>query len=228
MALCSRLCDIGQSRWISSASSAADHRSTSSPSKFPQMETLMTPWLEKMTKLNRPITDSSIRMKAREVAHSLHIDHSQFKASSGWVDNFKRRHNIRKGVYRGARTDEETMRAHHRGLPRSQPTADTLHSDELTDLRMAELSESSSSHGPSRIGSERVASRQPGEDEDSKPASSNSSRGPCDEIPPQRASLRQPREAFDAIFSWIAAQGPGFATAEEQDVLTGLMQRGAD
>src|ERR1700761_4799169 len=79
------------------------------PSKFPNLEAQMIPWLTKMTRLKRTITDKSIRMKAREIADDLKIDPRQFKASSGWIDNFKRRHNIRKGVYHGIdSTSQET------------------------------------------------------------------------------------------------------------------------
>ena len=42
-----------------------------------------------------------IRNKAREIAKSLRISEDKFKASSGWVENFKHRHGIRRGVWHG-------------------------------------------------------------------------------------------------------------------------------
>lgn len=97
-----------KAKWLGSGpDSFSESPSRHRPSKFPEMEKLMVPWLEKMTQARRAITDSSIRSKAREIANSLHIGDSQFKASSGWVDNFKRRHNIRKGVYHGLQRAED-------------------------------------------------------------------------------------------------------------------------
>ncbi len=67
----------------------------------------MIPWLVKMTRAKRPITDKDIGAKAKEIAQNLAIEPQHFKASSGWIDNFKRRHEIKKGVYRGAKRRKE-------------------------------------------------------------------------------------------------------------------------
>lgn len=55
-----------------------------------------------MKQQNTLLTDATIRNKAKETARSLQIPDERFKASSGWVENFKHRHNIRKGVWLGA------------------------------------------------------------------------------------------------------------------------------
>ncbi|KAF8555216.1 hypothetical protein OG21DRAFT_1507888 [Imleria badia] len=55
-----------------------------------------------MKQQNTLLTDALIRNKAKETARSLQIPDERFKASSGWVENFKHRHNIRKGVWLGA------------------------------------------------------------------------------------------------------------------------------
>lgn len=47
------------------------------------------------------LSDASIRTKAKEVARSLEIGEDKFKASSGWVENFKQRHGIRGGNWHG-------------------------------------------------------------------------------------------------------------------------------
>ena len=54
-----------------------------------------------MKQQNTLLTDALIRNKAKETARSLQIPDERFKASSGWVENFKHRHNIRKGVWLG-------------------------------------------------------------------------------------------------------------------------------
>jgi len=50
---------------------------------------------------NITLSDSLIRNKARDIAKSLRISEDKFKASSGWVENFKHRHGIRRGVWHG-------------------------------------------------------------------------------------------------------------------------------
>ena len=54
-----------------------------------------------MKQQNTLLTDALIRNKAKETARNLQIPDERFKASSGWVENFKHRHNIRKGVWLG-------------------------------------------------------------------------------------------------------------------------------
>lgn len=43
------------------------------------------------------LSDSLIRTKAKEIALESHIQEEKFKASSGWVDNFKSRWGIKRG-----------------------------------------------------------------------------------------------------------------------------------
>lgn len=50
---------------------------------------------------NTTLSDSLIRNKARDIAKALRISEDKFKASSGWVENFKHRHGIRRGVWHG-------------------------------------------------------------------------------------------------------------------------------
>ncbi|KAG2070402.1 CenpB-DNA-bind-domain-containing protein [Suillus decipiens] len=84
----------------------AKHR----PSKFPEVEEALVEWLLQMKQQqqNTLLSDNLIRTKAKETARSLQIPDERFKASSGWVENFKHRHNIRKGVWQG---HEKVLRA---------------------------------------------------------------------------------------------------------------------
>jgi hypothetical protein len=72
------------------------------PSKFPEIEAELVEWLGTFTASNNTtLSDSLIRAKAKEVAKNLRISEEKFKASSGWVENFKHRHGIRRGVWYG-------------------------------------------------------------------------------------------------------------------------------
>lgn len=73
------------------------------PSKFPEIEEELLNWLNDCSRRSTPLTDNSIRQKAKETARLLHIPEEKFKASSGWIENFKSRHNIRGGVWAGAK-----------------------------------------------------------------------------------------------------------------------------
>ena len=49
-------------------------------------------WFEKMHRYNLPISGPMIKKQAKVYADSLGFD--GFKASNGWLESFKRRHNI--------------------------------------------------------------------------------------------------------------------------------------
>ena len=50
-----------------------------------------------------------IRTKAREVAREMDIGEDKFKASAGWVENFKHRQGIKKGVWNGLIRNQHTL-----------------------------------------------------------------------------------------------------------------------
>ncbi|KAE9403986.1 hypothetical protein BT96DRAFT_989715 [Gymnopus androsaceus JB14] len=95
----------------------AKHR----PSKFPPVEFEMQQWLMVVSDkyygtlpdpssypfdphnapLHGPLSDASLREKALSIARSHGITPEQFKASSGWVENFKHRHGIKNGFWGG-------------------------------------------------------------------------------------------------------------------------------
>lgn len=68
-----------------------------SPTKFPAIENLMHDWLDSVSDTNTVLTDALIRAKAREIADKMGYTEDKFKASSGWVENFKARQGIKKG-----------------------------------------------------------------------------------------------------------------------------------
>ncbi|TFK52288.1 hypothetical protein OE88DRAFT_1724991 [Heliocybe sulcata] len=85
----------------------AKHR----PTKFPEIELELHDWLLDCKEDNIQLTDALIRNKAKEVARSMSITDDKFKASSGWVENFKHRHGIRKGIWHGNGRDWAIARA---------------------------------------------------------------------------------------------------------------------
>ncbi|KAF8635997.1 hypothetical protein AX15_000159 [Amanita polypyramis BW_CC] len=80
----------------------AKHRT----SKFPEIEADLEPWLEECNSKKVPITDALIRSKAKEIAQRHRISEERFKASSGWIENFK----LRQGIKSGKLTGDTRMR----------------------------------------------------------------------------------------------------------------------
>jgi hypothetical protein len=71
------------------------------PSKFPLIEDELVAWLVEASRHNMQLTDASIRLQAKLAAQKLRIGEDKFKASSGWIENFKHRHGIKKGKWVG-------------------------------------------------------------------------------------------------------------------------------
>jgi hypothetical protein len=74
------------------------------PSKFPEIEREMARWLQDLHATGKPslsLSDQKIRQRAKDIARAQGIADDKFKASSGWVENFKHRHHIRRGVWYG-------------------------------------------------------------------------------------------------------------------------------
>ncbi|KAG9121844.1 hypothetical protein FRC07_002031 [Ceratobasidium sp. 392] len=70
----------------------AKHR----PSKFPEIETELLKWVKECQENGTSITDTRIKAKARECAAEIGLPEGKFKASSGWIENFKVRNNLTK------------------------------------------------------------------------------------------------------------------------------------
>jgi hypothetical protein len=63
------------------------------------------------------ITDQMIRTQAKQYARELAIPEDKFKASSGWVENFKHRHNIRRGMWCNREASPDPMPVVHQWSP---------------------------------------------------------------------------------------------------------------
>ena len=75
------------------------HTSSSRPSKFPEVEEEMLKSLQAWADQRTNITDQLIRNRALDIAKSFHISTDRFKGSSGWIENFKHRHDIKRGEW---------------------------------------------------------------------------------------------------------------------------------
>lgn len=64
------------------------------PSKFPEIETELLKWVKECQENRTVITDTRIKVKARECAADIGLPEGKFKASSGWIENFKVRNNL--------------------------------------------------------------------------------------------------------------------------------------
>ena len=60
---------------------------------FPTIEEALTIWVDNVLQAGLVITDNILSTKALDFAFMLKED--KFKGSGGWVDNFKKRHNLR-------------------------------------------------------------------------------------------------------------------------------------
>lgn len=70
------------------------------PSKFPALEWDLLESMERWHKQGKYIADHLIKDTALRLARKLYPDAAdKFKASPGWVDNFKLRHGVRNGVW---------------------------------------------------------------------------------------------------------------------------------
>src|SRR5688572_32643268 len=66
---------------------------------FPNIEEALTIWVENALQAGLIITDNILSTKALEFAFLL--EENNFKGSNGWVDNFKKRHNLRQYIMHG-------------------------------------------------------------------------------------------------------------------------------
>ncbi|KAG6866305.1 hypothetical protein C0991_006401 [Blastosporella zonata] len=85
-----------KSKWLTASDHLADRVAKHRPSKFPEVEEELRRWV---SSCSLPISDVSIRERAKQIARALCIPEEKFKASSGWVENFKTRAGIQKGLY---------------------------------------------------------------------------------------------------------------------------------
>ncbi|KIJ54393.1 hypothetical protein M422DRAFT_42551 [Sphaerobolus stellatus SS14] len=90
--------------------------------RFDDLELVLTQWVEETRNQKLVLSDALIRSKAKEEARRIGIAEDKFKASSGWLENFKHRVGIRKGKYIGRDTasnqDSNALDRTDSGIPR--------------------------------------------------------------------------------------------------------------
>ncbi|KDR82727.1 hypothetical protein GALMADRAFT_275833 [Galerina marginata CBS 339.88] len=104
-------------KWLNISSEDESNEQTAKhrPSKFPEVEEAMLKSLQNWSDTSTNITDQLIRQRALEIAKSFHISIDRFKGSSGWVENFKHRHDIRRGEW--LRAERNPPQMHSFNLP---------------------------------------------------------------------------------------------------------------
>ncbi|KAL5512805.1 hypothetical protein ACEPAG_3071 [Sanghuangporus baumii] len=88
-------------RWLAVSESDDTVQAKHRPPKFATIELHMQSWLVECRESKTVISDAMIRARARELARELDIPEDKFKASAGWVENYKHRANIKKGIWVG-------------------------------------------------------------------------------------------------------------------------------
>ena len=100
---------------------------------FPIIEEALTLWVENAIKANLIISDHILSTKALEFAFICKEE--KFKGSSGWVDNFKKRHNLKQYNIHGEAAsaplqDLETMRENLHQILKNYDPKDIFNCDE--------------------------------------------------------------------------------------------------
>lgn len=100
---------------------------------FPNIEEALTIWVENAIHVGIVITDDILSAKALNFAYLLEED--KFKSSNGWIDNFKKRHNLKQyGIHGEAASapveNIEEMRESLRQVLRSYSPEDIFNCDE--------------------------------------------------------------------------------------------------
>jgi hypothetical protein len=62
----------------------------------PELDACMFSWVSQMRSAGAPLTEDSYSLRAAEFAAKLKIEN--FKASSGWIESFKKRHKLQSKV----------------------------------------------------------------------------------------------------------------------------------
>ena len=84
-------------RWLSvDTNSYQANLKCNKKTPFPLVEEALVIWVDNTLKANLIITDGILSTKALSFAFLLKED--KFKGSSGWVDNFKKQHNLKQYI----------------------------------------------------------------------------------------------------------------------------------
>jgi len=108
----SRCRDIGEFCNLSLSDHSSIHVEFRPP-RHPRLEEEMKAWLSRISERGETITDAKIQKKALEIADNLRLKYGyigsekgkekneNFKASPGWIENFKHRHDVKGGTWYG-------------------------------------------------------------------------------------------------------------------------------
>src|SRR5437764_4221599 len=101
--------------------------------QFPIIEEALTVWLDKALQAKLVLTESILTTKALDFA--VLCNEEKFKASNGWLDNFKKRHNLRQYNIHGEASsapiqDLDSMRGRLRQTLRDYDPKDIFNCDE--------------------------------------------------------------------------------------------------
>ena len=101
--------------------------------QFPIIEEALTVWLDKALQAKLVLTESILATKALDFA--ILCNEEKFKASNGWLDNFKKRHNLKQyNIYGEAGSapiqDLDSMREKLRQTLRDYDPKDIFNCDE--------------------------------------------------------------------------------------------------
>ncbi|GJE88391.1 CenpB-DNA-bind-domain-containing protein [Phanerochaete sordida] len=100
-------------RWLATPANPQVRVSKYRLAKYPQLEAELKSWIVSENENGVIFTDAMIRNKAKELGEKWRDEtEGKFKASPGWIENFKARVGIRKGRYTGNGTDEQKAKAH--------------------------------------------------------------------------------------------------------------------
>lgn len=103
-------------RWLATPEDPAVRISKYRLAKYPRLEAELKDWVVTESANGMIFTDAMIRKKAMELDEKWHLEtEGKFKASPGWIENFKARVGIRKGRYTGVGTSDEKAKA--QGIP---------------------------------------------------------------------------------------------------------------
>lgn len=75
----------------------------------PKMEKALHQWYTEQIESGEPVTSCKLRLKARELNKQIRENDLEFRASSGWMEKFKKRYGIRLKSMRGERQTTDNI-----------------------------------------------------------------------------------------------------------------------
>jgi len=88
--------------------------------RHPELELALTTWGKQQTAGNIMVTDEQLKQKALDIAAAMGIELGQFKASPGWLENYKARSGLNAGRFPATQSDLQPPSG------QAPPVADTI------------------------------------------------------------------------------------------------------